>query len=65
MYYSLCITIIAGVFVDLERAFDRVPREAIRCALRCQKVPEHLIAFVMALNSNTKVKGQDSSRYFR
>ena len=42
------------VFVDSEKAFDRVPREAIRWALRRQKVPERLIALVMALYSNTR-----------
>ena len=41
-------------FVDLEKAFDRVPREAIRWALRRQKVPERLIALVMALYSNAR-----------
>ena len=41
------------VFVDLEKAFDRVPRETIRWALRRQKVPERLINMVMALYENT------------
>ena len=35
-------------------AFDRVTREAIQCALRLQKVSEHLIALVMALYSNAR-----------
>jgi len=39
------------VFVDLEKAFDRVPREMIVWALRRQKVPENLIILVMALYS--------------
>ena len=30
------------VFVDLKKAFDRVPIEAIRWAMRCQNVPERL-----------------------
>ena len=42
------------VFVDLEKAFDRVPREVIRWALRRQKVPEKLIKQVMALYKNTR-----------
>ena len=46
------------VFVDLEKAFDRVPREVIVWALRRQKVPENLIKLVMALyeNSRSRVK---------
>ena len=39
-------------FVDLEKAFDRVLREAIRWAMRRQKVPERLIALVMTIYSN-------------
>ena len=42
------------VFVDLEKAFDRIPREMIRWALRKQKVPERLINMVMALYVNAK-----------
>jgi len=42
------------VFVDLEKAFDRVPREMIVWALRRQKVPENLIILVMALYENTR-----------
>merc|ERR1712121_423716 len=42
------------VFVDLEKAFDRVPREVIRWALRRQKVPERLINLIMALFHDTK-----------
>ena len=37
------------IFVDLEKAFDRVPREVIRWALRRQRVPEKLINQVMLL----------------
>ena len=42
------------IFVDLEKAFDRVPREVIRWALRRQKVPERLINLIMALFHDTK-----------
>ena len=45
------------VFVDLEKAFDPVWREAIPWALRYQKVPEHLIALVMAF---VAMQGQGS-----
>ncbi len=46
------------IFVDLEKAFDRVPREVIAWTLRRQMVPERLIKLVMALyvNSMSKVK---------
>ncbi len=46
------------VFVDIEKAFDRVPREVIAWALRRQMVPERLIKLVLALyeNSTSKVK---------
>ena len=44
------------MFVDLEKAFDRVPREAILWALRLQKVPERLIALVMALYCNVRLR---------
>jgi len=44
--------------VDLEKAFDRVPRESIKWASRRRKVPERLINMVMALyvNASSKVK---------
>ena len=41
------------IFVDLEKAFDRIPREAIRWALRRQMVPERLVNQVMALYVGT------------
>ena len=46
------------VFVDLEKAFDRVPRRAIEWALRRQKVPERLVKAVMDLyvDSRSRVK---------
>ena len=46
------------VFVDLEKAFDRVPRKAIEWALRRQKVPERLMTAVMSLyvESRSRVK---------
>ena len=44
--------------MDLEKVFDRVPREAIVWALRRHNVPERLITLVVALylNSRSKVK---------
>ena len=46
------------VFVELEKAFDRVPRKAIEWALRRQKVPERLMTAVMSLyvESRSRVK---------
>ena len=41
------------VFVDLEKAFDRVPRGAIVWALRRQLVPERLITLIMSLYQNS------------
>ena len=45
------------IFVDLEKAFDRVPRSAIQWALRRQGVPELLVKAVMQLyvGSSTRV----------
>jgi len=36
-------------FVDLEKAFDRVPREVIRCAMRKLGVAEWLVSAVMSI----------------
>ena len=46
------------IFVDLEKAFDKVPREAVRWALRRKKVPERLVELVCMLynHSTSKVK---------
>ena len=46
------------IFVDLEKAFDKVPRKAIAWALRSQMVPEYLINAVMGLyiNSSSQVR---------
>ena len=42
------------IFVDLEKAFDRVPRNAIEWALRRQLVPEKLVRQVMALYEDAR-----------
>ena len=46
------------IFVDLEKAFDKVPREAVTWALRRKGVPERLVRLVNMLyeNSTSKVK---------
>ena len=41
------------IFVDLEKAFDKVPRAAIEWALRRQLVPERLVRLVMGLYDNS------------
>ena len=42
------------IFVDLDKAFDRVPREATCFALRHKGVPEYLVNGVMSLNKGCK-----------
>ena len=46
------------IFVDLEKAFDRVPRRVIEWAFRRQNVPERMVQLIMALyvNTNSRVK---------
>ena len=55
------------IFVDLEKAFDRVPRRAIEWALRRQLVPERLITLIMSLYSNSssqvRIAGVLSDRF--
>ena len=55
------------VFVDLEKAFDQVPREVIRFVLRRKGVPEYLINGVMSLCKGCKtavsVDGELSSSF--
>ena len=42
------------IFVDLEKDFNRVPREVIRFALRGKSVPEYLVNGVMSLYKGCK-----------
>ena len=42
------------IFVDLEKAFDRVPRWTLGWALRRQMVPENLVRLVLALYDDSK-----------
>jgi len=46
------------VFVDLEKAFDKVPKKVIEWALRRKGIPKIMVKAVMALyvNSRTRVK---------
>ena len=41
-------------FVDLEKAFDRVPREVIRWAMRRLGVAEWLVSAVMSMYTGAK-----------
>jgi hypothetical protein len=43
-------------FVDLEKAFDRVPRKVIEWALRKKGVNERLVGAVMRLYEGAKTK---------
>ena len=44
------------IFVDLEKAFDRVHREVIPWALRQQRVPENLVQLIMCLYTESKTR---------
>ena len=41
------------MFVDLEKAFDRVPRKVLEWALRKKEIPEVLVRSVMSLYDGT------------
>ena len=43
-------------FVDLEKAFDRVPRKVIEWALRKKLVPERLVQAVMSMYKGAKTR---------
>ena len=53
-------------FVDLEKAFDRVPRELIRWAMRKWGVVEWLVLAVMSVYTGAKTVGTvyDNSNCF-
>ena len=42
-------------FVDLEKAYDRVPRELVYWCLRKRNVPESIVRLVRATYKNTKM----------
>ena len=42
------------VFVDLEKTFDKIPRNAIRWVLRRQNVPEYRKRFVIRVSPVTR-----------
>ena len=47
-------------FVDLEKAFDRVPREVISWAMRKLGVEEWLVSAVMSMYSGAKQSSEQS-----
>ena len=49
------------VFVDLEKAFDRVPKKMIDWALRKKLVPERLVQAVMSMYKEAKTCDQVES----
>ena len=50
-------------FVDLEKTFDRVPRNVIEWALRKRNVPEGLVQVVMKLYKGAKTRVQVGDGY--
>ena len=43
-------------FVDLEKAFDRVPKKVIEWAIRKKGVPKRMVRAVMSLYEDAKTK---------
>ena len=50
------------IFINLEKAFDRVPRKVIKWALRIKMVPVRMFEAIMALYIETKNKSENSGR---
>ena len=43
-------------FVDIEKAFDRVPRKVMKWAMRKKSLPEVIVRAVMSLYHRAKTK---------
>ena len=54
-------------FVDLEKAFDRVPREVVWWALRCLGVDEWIVLVIKAMyedaTTTVRVNGRESKAF--
>ena len=54
-------------FVDLEKAFDRVPREVVWWALRCMGVDEWIVSVIKAMyedaTTTVRVNGRESKAF--
>ena len=50
-------------FVDLEKAFDRVPRKVIRWTMRKLGLAEWIVQFVQAMYNNTRSKVRVNNTY--
>ena len=48
-------------FVDLEKAFDRVLRKVLECAMRNKGIPEVLVRSLMSLYGGSKTMGSMDS----
>lgn len=44
------------LFIDLEKAFDRVPRNLVWQALRAQNIPEHYVQLIQDMYRNTRTQ---------
>ena len=42
------------LFLDLEKAFDRVPRKVLWWALRKADIPERIVCLVQIMSQNTR-----------
>ena len=51
-------------FVDLENAFDRVPRKVLEWAMRKEGIPEVLVRSVMSLYEGAKTRVRVDSEFF-
>ena len=51
-------------FVDIEKAFDRVPRKVKECAIRKKGLPKLIITAVMSLYHVAKTKVRVGSELF-
>jgi len=57
---TVAISATAELLFDLEKAFDRVPREVIRWAMRKLGVEEWLVSAVMSMYAGAKNSCQNS-----
>ena len=51
------------IFVDQEKAFDRVPRDVTRFDLRQKGVPEYLVDSVMSLQKDSNLSSQGTIKF--